>query len=556
MPGDPGAFEQAGIQIVPVETDFTEIEAPLVFTQVQADRILADVRPVFGAYGSALDQIAPLPADVPPVSYLIAAWVSAGETPGAETARGWMGEQPWERAPEVQFPDAVLALFVADMAAFVGESVVPDDGSIQIDASPFLPPGPFDVQPNGRSVPQFGESRVILDGPCSTVQNFINGAFAALVNALHIQPVAGGGLLGDIANGFATIFNVAVGFAVGLLQGVVTKLTQPIFDVIRVAIATIGIATQFASLFRDTKLMVTLEPGQSSRDYRFAVGAEGDITGQFVARGESLTGKWPDALVDCAAATNVALPTVLGAGDPANWEVSQSKPVVFAATTATQVRADFTARLDFATGHESDEDAKGEATNSAAFAKVNIPRNDVEMLLKLGRDQIDVAKRALVAQVPPPLDTLALVALSAIVDPIIARVESEIAGAAAGLFTLSGQQLVFVTFHKPPDTTTSSAPPDTDPPDDQFCALFQDLVNFANQDFSDVTTWATEIVRRLNEMRPIAPAELLGDVDTMLRVYTAVAAAADILVLIQTVEPFPQATAEIGAFCGISGPSG
>ena len=83
VPGDPGALEAAGLQVVETEVDLTSIEAPMVLTRVQNDRLLADVDPVGGWLGSSIDELVPLPADVPPFSYFLASWVTTFDTPAA-----------------------------------------------------------------------------------------------------------------------------------------------------------------------------------------------------------------------------------------------------------------------------------------------------------------------------------------------------------------------------------------------------------------------------------------------------------------------------------------
>lgn len=553
VPGAPDALDAAGIQVVERERDLVAIEAPVILTRVQSDRLLADVRPAVGVLGSALDGLAPLPADVPSMSYIVAAWVDSGTSVAAETARQWMGEQDWTQAPQVQFPEAVLAMFVNDFASMIDDAAPAGDETVVLDADAFVPPGPDDVEPLP-SVSGFARSG--FAGPCTAVQNFIGATITALVNALRIPKVNGGGILGDLLNAVTTIINVAIGFAAGAARVLIDELTAPVFDLIRVAVATIGIATQFTSFFRDHKLTVVVDPSQSARDYRFAVGAEADIAGQFVARAPSLTGEWPSELVDCARSTGVTLPQAIGVGAETTWTVEQATAVIAPATLTTKVRDDHSARLDFTTGRESEEQAAGELRNAAARVTARIQRKDVEELLQLGRSQVALAKALVLGRVPLPLRPVVEAALSAIIDPLLKRADAELAGAAAGIFALSGVGQVFVSFHVPPATTTTESTPPPTEPDDDFCTQFRDLVDFVTTEDPDIVAWATEIVRRLEKMRPLAPGDLVDDVDVLLRVYRAVAAEASVLVLIETTEPLPQAAGALGDFCGISGLGG
>lgn len=547
------ALESVGIQVVEEATDLTEITAPLVLTRVQSDRLLADVDPANGIAGADLDAVATMPAGVAPISWFMAAWVSTADTPAAALAREWMGEQDWANAPTVRFPEAVLALFVNDLATSTSTEV-PDDESL-LDLGPLLPPRPTDIAPAGLQAPQAPQVR--LDGVCSTVVNFIGASLGAIVNALHITPPASGDFLGTLGAIGAFVFNNTIGLAAQLVQGLITELTAPVVAAIRTAVAVLGVITIFASLFRDEKLDVKLSPTQSQQQYRFAVGTEGDIRGQFVATSDSLTGRWPKVLEDCAQAVGTPLPTPTGPGERAEWTVEQPRSVVAPGELVTTVGADLAARLSFATLRESEEQAKGQETNSAAFVTVKIRRTAVEDLLRLGRQQVDAARATILSLVPiPGVRDLAAAAFDAVVGPVLARIDAEISDAARGVFGLTGRATVFVAFHEPPDTTTSSSsssvPEPTEPPAD-FCTKFRELMEFSTTLGSDVVGWATEIVRRLDEMRPLAPGDLVDDVDVLRRVYQAVADSADVLVLIQTTEPLPASVAAIGAFCGISG---
>lgn len=549
------ALESVGIQVVEEAIDLTEITAPLVLTRVQSDRLLADVDPANGIAGADLDAVATMPVGVAPISWFVAAWVSTAETPAAALARDWMGDQDWANAPSVRFPEAVLALFVNDLATSTAAEV-PDDESL-LDLAPLLPPGPVDIAPAGLRAQPTGalaDPQARLDGVCSTVVNFIGASLGAIVNALHITPPASGDFLGTLGAIGAFVFNNTIGLAAQFVQGLINELTAPVVAAIRTAIAVVGVITVFASMFRDEKVNVKLRPTQRELQYRFAIGSEGDITGQFVATSDSLTGRWPAVLEDCANALGTPLPTPAGPGERADWTVEQPRSVIAAGELATTVGTDLAARLSFATLRESEEDAKGQETNSAAFVTVKIRRTAVEDLLRLGRQQVDAARATILSLVPiPGLSNLAAAAFDAVVGPVLARVDAEISDAARGVFGLTGRATVFVSFHEPPDTTTSSSNPEpTEPPAD-FCTKYRELVAFSATLGDDIVGWATEIVRRLDEMRPLAPADLLDEVDVERRVYQAVAESASILVLIETTEPLPEAAAALGVFCGVSG---
>jgi len=535
----------------------TEVTGPVLLTRVQSDRMLADVGPESGVLGLDLDAIAPLPADVPPMSYFVASWVTTADTVGAATARAWMGEQDWTDAPHVRFPDAVVMLFVQDAAVATQAELPPVEPAIDI--SRFLPLGP---EPVGESASGFRSTQRRADaGPCTTVLNFVGTAIGTIVNALHITPISGGGVVVAVGNFFVGLLNGVVALAGGLIQGLINTITGPVLALLRVGIGALAVSTIFVSLFRDLRVTVQLEPGQAAQDYHFAVGDAAAVKGQFVARSESLTGQWPGMLVDCAQAVGMPLPTATGAGASANWTVTLGAGLITTGSLAGKVGDDLSARLDFSVGRETTLDhAKGDLSNGNVLVNVRIPRKAVDDLLQFGRDTVVSAKQALLSQVPlAPLRSLVDTALSAIIDPLLSQVQAEIVGATTGRFTLSGIGFANVMFHVPPTTTTeppTSTLPDTAPDDSRpgdFCTLYSALVDFtASSDGVDIVPWAQEIVRQLEAMRPIAPAEVLADVDIELGVYRAVAASADVLTLIEAALPLGEAAARVGAFCGLT----
>lgn len=557
---EPDSLIAAGVQVLEDGAELTEVNSPVLLTRVQSDRMLADVGPNSGVLGLDLDAIAPLPADVPPMSYFVAAWVTTGDSVGAETARSWMGEQNWADAPHVRFPDAVVTLFVLDAAvATQAEAAAAGTDTPAIDLSGFLPLGP---DPVGEQVSGFrAPAAPAAGGACTAVLNFVGLAIGTIVNALHVTPIAGDGVVADVGNFFVGLFNGAVALTAGLIQGLINTITGPVLALLRVGIGALAVSTIFVSLFQDIRVRVEVEPGQGAQDYHFAVGQAADVKGQFVARSDSLTGQWPGILIDCAQAVGMPLPTATGAGAPANWTIEQGGELITPGNLSGKVGDDNSARLDFSLGRETEKDhTKGEERNGNVFVKVRIPRKAVEDLLLFGRDTVISAKQSLLAQVPlAPLRALVDSALSAIIDPMLTNLQNEIAGATSGRFTLSGIGLVNVGFHVPPTTTTEpppTAPADTEPDgpgDGDFCTLFQALIDFtASSDSSDIVPWALEIVRQLQGMRAVAPAELIGDVDIALGVYQAVADSANVQVLIERTLPLGDAVARMGAFCGFA----
>lgn len=515
-------FTAAGIAVVADEAAGTTSGA-LTFTSVQAERMLREADVGGGFPGASLDALAPMPAGAPPVSYLIAGWVTTAETPGGDAARAWLGEQDWTRAAEIVFPTAVIALFAADMLQRIDQALPADEG----------------VTPGSGAPPASADgllgARTPLAAPCSTVTSFISGVLTAVVTALRVQPVQIESIGDVVLNILGAAWNRAVEYARGVVEGVIASITQPVFDAIRAAIGVLSIATLVTSYARDLTVTVTLEPAQSDTStYRFAIDQEPDRRASFVARVQDLADDWPAFLRDCAAASGAPLPQVVRAGDPATWSVDAGG-VIAPDRLETTVAVDRAVRLGFVTGRETSEDAKGDETFGAAIATVNLSRKELGDFMRLVHDQVTSARTLLINQFPAPLRSLVDLALRHTLDPIVAQLEQEIGGIASPLFALRGSRTVYVLHHKPPDTTTTSSteppvtvtqpPPDTADDEGDFCARWADLLDETPQ--ADVPGDPSAFAAELEAIRPLAPAELIGDVDIGIAFYRGVDLAAN-----------------------------
>ena len=553
----------AGLHVVPDEASVAaDQHAGLVITDVQARRLSADVGPGAGLLGADLDRLAPVTDGAPPTSFLLAAWVSAGTSAGSQQARKWMGDQDWTKAPQVRFPAAAVALFVAEIAADLDTEMPPATSSpsgLHGTSTPVNTAPAVTVPSSAKGL--LSRQPAQLAGPCSAVENFIASVIGGLFDALRITPTAGSGVFDFLTSAIATIWNVAIGLAQGLVEGLVKTLTAPVFQAIRFAVGALGVATIILSYFKDQTLDVTLDPAASSTDvYRFAIGAEGDVAGTFVAKGKELTADWPAAVTDCAKVAGATLPKLIPPGAPATWTVTDPVGVIAPKDVHVLVDNDLAARLAFVTGRESEEQAKGEVIFDLADVTVMIPRDEVKQFLALARDQVNGARGQLLSAVPNgPLRIAADTLYAATIDPTLNELQQSITGAAADAFSLTGSGVVVVKHHAPPETTTtaSTAPtdsiPDTTTPPADFCSQYRDLVAWirANPP-GDVVAWATEIVDRLTTMRPSAPSEVLGDIDVELRVYGDVAASANAGVIGNDAVPLGQAANHLGTLCGVA----
>ena len=135
----------------------------------------AEVTSGGGLPGADLDEFVPMPADAPPFSYIVAAWLYEESTPRAQTAREWFEDEvDWTLARSVWFPRAALLLFVADAM----EASIVDFGTPQPQSRPVGP------QVSLAAVPTIN----LPQAPCSAVSKFFGDTINSVFGAIQLPP--------------------------------------------------------------------------------------------------------------------------------------------------------------------------------------------------------------------------------------------------------------------------------------------------------------------------------------------------------------------------------
>jgi hypothetical protein len=171
----------------------------LAFTEPQVQAMARAAADRNGIAGTTLDATFPLPKGAPPLSYLLAAWVTSAKTPGAMAVRAAMGRRDWTHAPSVVFPAAALALFVADVTNHTPTS----KGTTATTA-----------RTSGLSGSSSASVVDVVNAPCSLVSDFIQGVLNTAFAALKLQGPTGTSTVEQVGAFFVSIYNVAVSYVV------------------------------------------------------------------------------------------------------------------------------------------------------------------------------------------------------------------------------------------------------------------------------------------------------------------------------------------------------
>lgn len=409
--------------------DTPEVEpattAPVQVTRWQAENMTRQLNAGGGYVGRELDAL--VGGDVP-ISVVLAGYVSAAQTPGGELARELMGDRDWERvALDTVYPDTVLALFAADLAASeTGAEPGSEPEALRAPAAP----GVMTVQP-----------AAAYAGVYSDISNFLSSTLDSIVEGLKIDAQGGvGGVL-------ASIWNTVVDIAAAAAELALSALTAPVVAAIKGAVTVLAVLSTASSVLDPWNVKVTADTELTSFGIDPAPGKDVTVTAHVQS---ALDWKWPDDLVDCAGAAGITLPDPGNpAGSPVQWTVVTPE-LVTQGDHDDVLDKQGEARLHLTTRTESKEDADtGDLIVSPLAVKVHVERQGVEQLKTM-------------------LETLVLGAVPEIAAPIVAKLIGPLTGAAAdklaALVDVNGALVpVDVQHHgpaKPTPTPAAESPSD------------------------------------------------------------------------------------------------
>ena len=330
-------------------------ESVIDLTLSQATAI-ADESPSGGLLGRDLDALARGPAGALPISYLLAAWISTYQSPGAAHVRAEMGARDWTHARTVVFPTLGVFLFLADLGSGATAGGL---RSARADAKAI-------------ALAAFG-------GPLTAVT--LCGQIAGFVSETLAK------LFAKIKSGadsvLAVIWNVAVDLAKDVVVGLVTSFTAATLAAIKAAAGVVGTLAYMTSLLRQWQVFSTADDNQKT----FGIDAPGPTGIVTVRVDASSQGALPEEVIDCAKLAGADVPSAAPPGRPLTWELISEAPVALATRVAAEtdatVRADGMGRLTFQVGDESAAAAKGPARSSSLVVRTTVERVSAAYLKSL-----------------------------------------------------------------------------------------------------------------------------------------------------------------------------
>lgn len=390
------AFETAGVRIIsdPSQSAGRGLE----LWSYQVDNMEHEIDDGSGYLGAQLDELVGAPGGMP-FSYLLAGWLVSAPTATAEQALGLIGDQPWEQAPSIVFPNAVIALFVADAV----NASNGDDSTAMANAQ---------------------LATLAQSGVCSTLAGWVNGVLDFIFESLKVD-TSGGGFLSWLG----VIWNAALDLARGLVEGLIELLTAPVVAAITSALAIVGTLSMVASILQPWNL--DLRPSREST--RFAVGDGPNVQESVVATADpGYDFEWPASVEDCASVAGLSLPNPTKAeGSTIKWRQIGFPELGSVVELDPELDAENKATADWVTGREESDEGATRSGTVSIFASVDLKQIEElkSMLVRLIANQIPSGP------------------FEGIVEGVVADLTAPVFDVLADLVQIKGSTTVTVVYH-------------------------------------------------------------------------------------------------------------
>lgn len=389
---------------------------PVRVTQWQARNLAVEAANGGGVSGAVLDKLTPSPTGAPPIAFLLAAWASGYNSPGALFVKALLGEPDWHRADSIVFPKLALTLFVADAISSSATSTAATIASTGGSAT-----APVQL--------------VAFAGPCTTASSFIQNGISAVAIALKVSTSSGGFL-----SFLGKIWNTAVDIATGVVNGLIDLVTLPVVNLLVNVFGVIAAIAQVTSFLTQWRVGSTATPEEN----RFGV-TPAVVTGTVRMQVDPPELPIPDVVIDCAAAAGVDMRDAgSAAGSTVTWDGRNMgrEDLSSVLQADDELDANRSATYTYQTGQESSELAQSPNEHGGLLELIaHVERNDIEkvrlLFAKLLLDQIPEAVRAIVEPIAGPILGTATRQLAAISD-------------------VSTAAYVAIRFHSEPNPTATS----------------------------------------------------------------------------------------------------
>jgi hypothetical protein len=358
-----------------------------------------------GQTGAEINRNFPTPAGMPPLGFVVNAWMIKYPGEAARFARALIGEHDWRHPETIVYPRLALTLFLADAASGKNAppaSVVPQTGrpipvptatrSHSVDPSSVpVPTQPFPTQPSPSqrptetasptpAEPTPGEPTPVAMSVayaeraigCDSVIEFVDDGIKKIAGLLKVDASGSGAFVRFLA----FIWNTVVDLAAFVVKALIERISAPVVAAIGGVLTAVGAAYQIASLVKEW--VVKLEPVPAAN--AFGIGAPN--SGRFKLTVTDDRFQLPSELESCSKAAGLDLAKAGAPGSKVTWTaVPSGRPDLAVQTSAdATIGDDRTATFSYNTGVETAEQAKGSEVSGAYEVRASIRREKIDQL--------------------------------------------------------------------------------------------------------------------------------------------------------------------------------
>ncbi|MEW2357715.1 hypothetical protein [Spirillospora sp. NPDC029432] len=450
---------------------------PIRLTEWQARNLAAEAAGGGGRTGAEINAEFPTAVGMPPIGFVVNAWLITHRSEAARFARALLGEHDWRHPERIVYPRLVFTLFLAEAAKGAGQAASTAPGQPPPTTGPTtptrpMPSPPATSTPAPRSVPPTnlpttpaptvpGETpgpsgrtaagTVRLDDGtartvawqgqranlCAGIADFVSEGLNSLARFLKVDASGGGAFVRFLAS----IWNAVVDLAAAVVKGLIRAATAPVVDAIGGVLTAIGFAYQLSTLVKEWNVRIEPVPSRNA----FGIGAPN--TGRFKLTVGNDRFEMPTDLETCAQSAGLDL---VGAGAPGStvtWTTANGgRPDLATKTRADEtIGKDRTAYLTYNTGTETAADAQGTEQSGLLEVRAMIRRGQIERFRRFIVERLLKSLDALPEAVRNFVrDTLARPAVDAATDNLAKHLD------------VKGYGVVSISYHVPEQPTPPS----------------------------------------------------------------------------------------------------
>lgn len=469
---------------------------PVRLTRWQVRNLAAEAYARGGQTGAEIDTMVPPAPGMPPLGFLLNAWMLDYGSDASRFARALVGEHDWKHPEAVVYPRLVVTLFFADAAAAKNAppaSVAPptagtrppsttrtarptDAGSpgtrtagpsksptATVETTADAPPEDAaaadpDAAPSRTSAVASPLAYVQKAPGCGAVVDFVESNLKSLANFYKVDASGSG----PFVRFLAAIWNTVVDLAVTVVKALFTVLAAPVVEAVGGVLTAVGAAYQISTLLKQWTVKMEPTPVKNA----FGIGKPNP--GRFKVTVTDDRFELPAELESCSRAAGLDLAKAGAPGSKVTWTSVPGGRKDLAVQTGADavITENRTASFSYDTGTETADQAKGTEVSGLYEVRASIRREKIEQLRTFIADTLLAPLNAL--PLPEP------------VRAFIRGITADAIGAAtdkvAQFTDVKAYNLVPISYHDPAQNPKPAPPPvDSDtppkPPAGDLCHL-------------------------------------------------------------------------------------